>query len=231
MEVTSSPFTPYLPLLAHNALFNGIADRELPEVLSQIGAKIRRYDKDAYILLSDSSSRLMGIVLSGEIQVLKEDAFGNRAIIAQFGPGHLFGEAFAFAQTERLPVSVLAVSECHVLLLDYHHLIAPCPGCCNQHSLLVSNMLRILAHKNILLNAKIEVLSRRTTREKLLTYLHGQSLMHGSLSFDIPFNRQQLADYLCVDRSALSSELGKLRNESVLQFRRQHFELTHTGDQ
>lgn len=219
-------FEKYIPLLIHNPLFQGIPEQDLADVLASIGAQIKRYTKNELILRADSQPHHLGIVLSGDIQIIKEDVFGNRTIIAQFGAGHMFGEAFAFAQTERLPVSVLSVSDCETLTLDDRLLTSSCPKNCKEHALLVRNMLRILAQKNLLLNEKIEILSRRSTREKLLAYLYGQSLAQKSLSFDIPFNRQQLADYLCVDRSALSSEFGRLRDEGALHFHRQHIELT-----
>lgn len=157
---------------------------------------------------------------------MREDIFGNRAILTALMPGQLFGETFACAGVEILPVSVIAVSDCKILLLDYRRIITTCPTACVFHSRLIENMLKILAGKNLVLNQKIEALSARTTREKLLAYLVAQAGVAGSRRFTIPSTRQELADYLSVDRSAMSREMGIMQKEGMIRFKKNCFELT-----
>ena len=172
----------------------------------------------------------MGVVLTGSLHIVQEDFWGRRTILTHIGPGELFGEAFAFAELERLPVSAMAAEDAEVLLLDQRKIMSPCPEACGFHSDLVGNMLRILARKNVGLVQKIAHLTRRSTREKLLSYLSIRAREAGSGSFSIPFNRQELADYLAVDRSALSNELSKMRDEGILEFDRNEFELFKLED-
>lgn len=206
-------------------LFSGIEEEELRSLLGCIGAENRRYKKGSFIFTAGGSVTSIGIILSGSVHVLQEDFWGTRTILAMIGPGGLFGESFASAGMENLPVSVLAVEPCDILFIDFRRVATPCSFVCGFHVRLIKNMMRILAEKNILLTQKIEFLTRRTTREKLLAYLSAQARATGSGSFKIPFNRQELAEYLSVDRSAMSSELSKMHGEGILSFNRSHFEL------
>jgi CRP-like cAMP-binding protein len=167
----------------------------------------------------------VGILLSGGVQVFRDDFDGNRAIQATIQPGELFGETFACAGVARLPVSVEADQSSRVLLIRLKRIIETCPSACGFHNRVVLNLLKVLAAKNLLLNRKLEIVSRRTTREKLMAYLSFQARAAGSNHFAIPFDRQGLADYLGVDRSALSAEIGKLRREGVLESDRSVFTL------
>ncbi len=215
----------YFPLLKQTPLFSGIDVGNYAAMLNCLGATLRAYGKHEIIFLAGAPASSIGIVCEGEAHIVKEDALGNRNILSRLEAGDLFGETFSCAHTEHLPVSVLSVSESRILFLDYRRVITVCTSACSFHSRLVANMLTILAQKNVELDQKIEMLSKRTTREKLLTYLSTQSQQAGSRSFSIPYNRQELADFLCVDRSAMSAELGRLRREGVLHFERNHFEL------
>lgn len=215
----------FLPLLKTCPLFAGIEKNDLQKLLHCLAAIESRVGKNSFIFTADERVISVGIVLSGAVHVLQEDFWGNRVILTRIEPGGLFGEAFAFAEVEKLPVSVVAAEESVVLLMDCKHIAAPCGSACAFHAQLIKNMMRILAGKNILLTQKIRHITRRTTREKLLSYLSGQALQAGGSAFDIPFSRQELADYLSVDRSALSAELSKMRNENILRCRRSHFEL------
>ncbi len=203
----------------------GIADDELGALLDCLRAAPKSYAKDDFVFLAGERAGAMGIVLSGVLHIVQEDFWGRRAILARLPPGELFGEAFACAGLERLPVSVLAAEAAEILLLDYGKIIAPCARNCSFHARIINNMLRILARKNVMLVQKIEHLTRRSTREKLLSYLSGRARETGQNSFAIPFNRQELADYLAVDRSAMSNELSKMRDEGILDFSRNEFEL------
>lgn len=215
----------FFSLLLQTALFEGFSEQDLAGVLGCLPARRRRFAKNAVILLAGEPATDVGIVLSGDIRVLQEDLLGNRSILAEFGPGHLFAEAFACARVGSIPVTVTAASDCEVLFLGYRQIVTTCSSACGFHTRLIANMMAILAQKNLLLSEKLAVMSRRSTREKLLAYLSGQATRAGSREFSIPFNRQELADYLCVDRSAMSAELGRLRGEGVLDFSRSRFVL------
>ena len=167
----------------------------------------------------------MGVVLTGEVQTLREDLDGNRSILAAAGPGQLFGEVFACAQLDRLPVTVIASADSRILQLACRRIIETCSQSCIFHSQLIHNLLKIVARKNLMLNQKIDFISRRTTREKLMAYLTAQAKAADSRIFSIPYNRQELADYLGVERSAMSAELGKLKKEGTIDFHRNHFTL------
>ena len=167
----------------------------------------------------------MGVVLAGSVHILQEDFWGNRSLLGRAGPGDLFAEAFACAGVLRLPVSVEACEPTDVLLLDAGRLSAVCPAACPHHTQMIRNLLRLMAEKNVGLARKVEHMAQRTTRDKLLSYLSAEARRNGGSAFSIPFNRQQLADYLAVDRSAMCSELSRLRDEGLLDFHRSAFVL------
>lgn len=215
----------YFSLLQKIPLFQGILPEELPQMLGCLGARTAPYAKRQVILLEGQPVSSVGIVLTGRVQIVREDFTGNRNILAEAGPGSLFAEAFCFAKTENLPVTVISVADSEILWIDSRRMASPCSSACGFHAKLLENMLAVLARKNLLLNQKIEHLSKRTTREKLLSYLSDQAAWPGGREFDIPFNRQELADYLCVDRSAMSAELSRLQREGVLTFHLRHFKL------
>ena len=215
----------YPNILKKCPLCAGIAEGDLDALLTCLGAVQKTCAKDGFVLRAGDPAGAVGIVLAGALHIVQEDFWGKRAILARLAPGDLFGEAFACAGIKRLPVSVAATENAQIMLLDYRKIIAPCPKACAFHAVLVGNMLRILARKNVLLVHKIEHLTRRSTREKLLSYLSAQAREVGQSSFVIPLNRQELADYLAVDRSAMSSELSKMQAEGILTFKRNEFEL------
>lgn len=206
-------------------LFNGLEDAELAAILSCLDAEEKKFPKDAAIFNVGEPLRRIGMMLVGSAHIVRDDFWGKREILANLTPGELFGEALACAGVERFPVSVVAMEASEVLLFDYKKITEVCPEACSFHSLLLGNMLRILARKNVSLVRKMEHLTRRSTREKLLSYLSSQARQAGKNSFSIPFNRQELADYLSVDRSAMSAELSKMRDEGILNFTRNEFEL------
>ncbi|MGI6384234.1 MAG: Crp/Fnr family transcriptional regulator [bacterium] len=215
----------YLHVLKTVTLFRGIEEADLQSLLSCLSAKESRYAKGQTIFFSGESIEHFGIVLSGEVQVVQDDYYGNRSILARIDTGNLFGESFACAEIKALPVSVIAMTESELLFIDYHRLAVPCAKACGFHGKLIQNMLNIVSIKNILLTRKVEFISKRTTREKLLAYLSAEAKKAGSNRFSIPFNRQELADYLFVERSAMSAELSKLRDRGTLTFHKNRFEL------
>ncbi len=211
--------------LSQFPLFSGIRREELADMLQCLGARSVSYEKGRTIFLEGEPALWVGVVLAGEVQILREDLGGNRSILAAAGPGQLFGEVFACAQLDRLPVTVVASADSRILQLACRRIIETCSQACVFHSRLVHNLLRIVARKNLMLNQKIDFISKRTTREKLMAYLTAQAKAADSRIFSIPYNRQELADYLGVERSAMSAELGKLKKEGTIDFHRNHFTL------
>lgn len=211
--------------LKKTSLFRGTSEEELPILLDCLAPTTREYAKNELILRQGEDVSAVGLVLSGRAQVIEEDFWGNRSILADAWPGDLFAEAYAFLPGERLRVSVVAAEPTSVMLLDAKRMLEVCSSACRFHTRLVQNVLAESARKNLALTRKVSHMSKRSTREKLLSYLSGQALGAGSDAFEIPFNRQQLADYLCVDRSAMSSELCKMRDEGLLAFDKNRFQL------
>ncbi|NCB51277.1 MAG: Crp/Fnr family transcriptional regulator [Clostridia bacterium] len=215
----------YFEVLKTVDLFKGIDESDLQTLLSCLAAKTVHYEKGRTVFFSGESIDRFGIVLSGQVQIVQDDYYGNRSILAKIDTGNLFGESFACAESKALPVSVLTTTESKLLFIDCRRLAVPCAKACGFHSRLIQNLLSIVSMKNIALTQKIEFTSRRTTREKLLSYLSAEAQKAGNNRFCIPFNRQELADYLSVERSAMSTELSKLRDSGVLKFYKNQFEL------
>ncbi|MDD2457782.1 MAG: Crp/Fnr family transcriptional regulator [Eubacteriales bacterium] len=220
-----SPFASHVELLKTVSLFKGIQDAGLLALLPCLGARIGHYEKGQTVFSFGEQIDHFGIVLTGQVQVVQDDYYGNRSILSVIGPADLFGESFACAETRKLTVSVLATADCDLLFIDCRKLAMPCSLVCSYHGSLIHNMLQIVSQKNIALTQKIECTSKRTTREKVLAYLSLEAKKSGGGEFTIPFNRQQLADYLAVDRSGLSVELSKLSHEGILTSTKNHFEL------
>ncbi len=215
---------PFL-FLSQLPLFEGIRRSEIEPLFSCLNAKRAAYRRQEIILIAGEPAKAVGIVLSGAVQIVREDYLGNRNILSELSRGALFAESYACVQAEKLPVTAVSVTDSEVLWIDYRRIINPCSSACRFHSRLIENMLKIMAAKNILLNQKIEHISQKTLRGKILSYLSGEAAKNGADEFDIAFDRQEMADYLCVDRSALSGELGRLRRAGILDFCRNHFRL------
>ena len=213
--------------LAACALFEGVSREDRAAMLQCMQARAVDVAKGEAVFRAEGPAEYVGILLSGGVRVFREDFDGHRTIQAAVRPGDLFGETFACAGLSRLPVTAEADRPSRVLLIRMKRLIETCPSACAFHNRVVMNLLKAMAAKNLLLNQKLEITSRRTTREKLLAYLSAQARAAGSDSFVIPFDRQGLADYLGVDRSALSAEIGKLRREGVIESDRSAFTLLH----
>lgn len=214
----------YVSLLSCE-LFAGIEKDELHDVFDCLSAKMRTYGRDEFIFRVDEQAEYVGIVLTGGANVIQEDFWGNRNILTHIEPSELFGEAFSCAEVSRLPVSVIATEPSDIMLINYRKIMSIGTSRCVFHSRLISNMLGILAVKNILLTRKIEHLSKRTTRENLLSFLSAQAIQAKSNELTLPLNRQELADFLCVERSALSRELGQMKKDGLIDFNKNRFML------
>ena len=213
----------YHPILKRCPLFDGIEMEDLGAMLGCIGGRTVTARKGQPIFREGDPATQVGMVLSGAVQMIREDYYGNRSIVAHIGPAELFGETYACAGMEALPISVVADEDCQVLLMDCRRITTTCCSACTFHNRINFNLLKLVAMKNLVFDQKIQVTSKRTTREKLLTYLLDQAKLQGSNAFTIPFDRQELADYLEVDRSGLSAEISKLRREGILESEKNHF--------
>lgn len=215
----------FFDILRECPLFDRIGDESLKEMLGCLNAKERSYKKGDAVFAEGDKAKYLGIVLEGSVQLVRVDYYGNRSILANIEPPQLFGEAFACAGLKSLPVDAVAAADTKILLLDAQRIARPCGNACPCHGQTILNLLHIVAKKNLVLHQKIEITSKRSTREKLMTYLLLQAKKAKSHTFTVPYDRQELADYLEVDRSGLSAEISKLRNEKVLECRRSTFTL------
>lgn len=215
----------YVNILNNIALFENISSNYIPELLKKLNAFVKSYKKNEYIMLTGDPVKYIGIILEGNIQIIQDDIYGNRNITASFDAGSLFAEAFVCAKITTLPVDILASSNTDIMFIDSKKIFAPCGSYCEYHHILITNLLRIMASKNIVLSQKIQCISHKTTEEKILSYLNIQAKIHNSDEFDIPFNRQGLADYLGVERSAMSTVINQLVKKGVIETKRSHFKI------
>lgn len=206
-------------------LFKNISPSDLPHLLKCLNSYEKIFHKNETIFLQGTSIHHIGLVLEGEVCIIKDDYWGNHTIISHLLPGEIFGEAYACIPNALLDVSVEAAKTCRILFLDVQDILHACKHGCHFHHQLIQNLLAIVSYKNLTLNQKIDHVTKHSLREKTLAYLSFQAKQSASSSFDIPYNRQQLADYLCVDRSALSNELSKLQKEGIISFHKNHFTL------
>ena len=215
----------YFDILRKCRLFSGVEDENLIPLLGCIGAKVESYGKKYTVLAEGSAPKYMGIVLSGSVQVINVDYYGNRTILSGAEPSELFGEAFACAEIKSLPVSVIANEDSEIMLISAERILHSCHNACAFHQKMIFNLMKNLADKNTMFHKKVEITSKRTTREKLMTYLMLEAKKQGKNEFLIPFDRQELSDYLEVERSGLSAEISKLRNEGIIECRKNRFKL------
>lgn len=210
-------------MLSRCALFAGFSVEEIKAVYPSLGPRVRALGRGQAALEAGEPARRMGVVLRGSMRIVRDNYDGSRSIIGSAHPGELFGEAFACAGVEALPVSVIASEPSRVMLLEMTRILNSAGGAFQGRLLL--NLLHVIAQRGLHIHQKLEILSQPTTREKLLCYLRFQARQAHGGSFRIPFDRQALADYLGVDRSALCTVIGQLRREGVIECRRSCFRL------
>lgn len=206
-------------------LFADIEENDLQALLSCLNAKVKKVKKNEIILDSGDKAEFVGIVLSGSVHIVQEDYWGNRSILSVITTGGLFAEAFSCTKEQKLLVSVISHKDNDILLLDCKKIITTCSSNCVFHAQLIKNLLKVLADKNIMLTRKIEHITKKSTKQKVLSYLSECALKNNENIFEIPFNRQELADYLSVERSALSNTLCKMRDEGIIEFNKNNFRL------
>ncbi len=214
-----------LPEEIPSPLFAGIRAEDRRTMLNCIGYSIRTYPGGSVVALEDEAIRYVGILLSGTVDMVKEDLWGNRTTILRLHRSDLFGETFACGENDLSLVTFIAPEETCILFLPFQKVMHTCSRSCVFHQQLVENMVRVIAAKNQEFLRKVEVVTKRTLREKILTYLSLQAQLQGSRYFTLPLNRAELADYLCADRSALSRELSLMRSEGLIDFDRNLFRI------
>ncbi len=215
----------FFSILAASPLFSGVTENELDAMLTCLAAKTEQFPKDVFLLHPGDAVKEIGMVLSGCALVVQEDIWGNRNILSRTAPGQTYAAAFACAPSSVSNVSVVTETPTAVLFLNVKRLLTVCPSACAHHSRIIRNLLSDLAGKNLLLNEKLTHIAQRTTRAKLMSYLSAEAQRRGAVEFDIPFSRQQLADFLAVERSGLSLELGKMKKDGLLDYHKEHFVL------
>lgn len=215
----------FIPILKKTKLFAGISEDEIGSMLSCLDARLHEYKKGEYVLLQGERLNHIMVLVAGELHIQRDDYWGNRSIINRIAVGEMFGEAYIAPESGALLNDVLAVEDSAVIFFDVRRIMTVCSSACRFHSMVVYNLFFAISEKNRKLVQKLGHISKRTTREKLISYLSEESKKHNSPSFTIPFNRQQLADFLSVDRSAMSNELCKMRDEGLLEFERNQFKL------
>ena len=215
----------YIPVLKRTKLFAGVADEEIGAMLSCLGARLQKYKKGEYVLRQGEHMSFITILVDGELHIQRDDYWGNRAIINHISVGEMFGEAYIAPESGALLNDVVAVEDSAVIFFDVRRIITVCSSACRFHSMVVQNLFFAISEKNRKLVQKLGHMSKRSTREKLISYLSEESKRQNSARFAIPFNRQQLADFLSVDRSAMSNELCKMREEGLIEFEKNQFRL------
>lgn len=215
----------YLKILKKSQLFSGVAEDEIETMLDCLSAELRTYQKGSYVLHQGEYLHHITVLVAGSLLIQKDDFWGNRSIVNKISIGEMFGEAYVAPGSEALLNDVIATEDSAIIFFDVHKILTTCSSACRFHSMVIQNLFYAISVKNRSLVQKLGHMSRRTTREKLLSYLSEQAKKQGTSSFEIPFNRQQLADFLSVDRSAMSNELCKLRDEGLLSFERNRFQL------
>lgn len=215
----------YLNILKKVSLFQNIEFESLEAMLGCLGTRKQEYEAGSVIILAGDRIQDVGILIKGTVQIIKEDIMGNRAIISKLNEGDIFSETLACAGIEESPVTVMALTPTTVLFIGVKRIITTCSSSCIFHTTLIANLLKVIAGKNIYLTNKMNILSHRSIRDKLLAYLTMEADKAESLIFTIPFNRGELADFLSVDRSALSRELANMQAEGLIDYHRNDFKL------
>lgn len=210
-------------LLAGTMLFQGIREHEIEAMLTCFSAEERTYGKDAYIYRAGDVTGRLGVVMEGAVNIIKDDVWGNRKIIENIGGGQIFGETYACLKGEPLMVDVQASERSRILFMDVNRILTTCSSSCDFHNRLIRSLMYVLAGKNLMLTKKMDIITPKSLRERVMVYLSQESVKQGCRTVTVPFNRQQMADYLSVDRSALSAELSRMQRDGGISYEKNRF--------
>ena len=215
----------YIETLKHTGLFSGVKENEISAMLNCLQAKLRIFKKGEYVFREGEHIDNITVLVEGKLLIQRDDYWGNRSIVNVIRIGEMFGEAYVAPESGSLLNDVVAEEDSAVIFFDVRRILTVCSTACRFHSMVIQNLFFAISEKNRKLVQKIGHMSKRSTRAKLLSYLSEEAKRHNNSHFTIPFTRQQLADFLCVDRSAMSNELCKMRDEGLLQFDKNIFTL------
>lgn len=215
----------YYNQIKNSPVFYGINDDELKGLLKCFRARVRKYEKEEMIIRQGDVISNIYLILDGGVNLEKDSYWGRRIIISRLGKNQNLALSFVGSKNVESSVDAITVEDTLVLILSYEKCTSMCQNACTRHKVLINNLFQILSKENIELIQKIENVSQKTIRDKVLTFLSNEAQKHHSNDFDIQFNRQDLADYLNVDRSAMSFELSKLQKEGLIKYNKNHFEL------
>mgnify|MGYP002734639996 CR=1 FL=1 len=215
----------YIPVLKRTQMFAGVGEEEIAAMLGCLQARLRTFKKGEYVYREGEHLSNIAVLAEGNLHVQRDDYWGNRSIINQVAVGEMFGEAYVGPDSGAILNDVVAVEDSTVIFFDVRRILTTCPSACRFHSMVVQNLFFTISERNRKLVQKLGHMSKRSTREKLISYLSEEAKKHNSGTFTIPFNRQQMADFLSVDRSAMSNELGKMRGEGLISFEKNRFTL------
>lgn len=215
----------YISILKRTQLFAGVVEDEISAMLSCLGARLETYKKGEYVLRQGEHLSDIVVLVVGNLHIKNDDYWGNRSILGQIAVGEMFGEAYVAPESGALLNDVVAIEDSSVIFFDVKRILTTCSSACRFHAMVVQNMFFAISEKNRKLVQKLGHMSKRSTREKLISYLSEEAKKQTSSTFTIPFNRQQLADFLSVDRSAMSNELCKMRDEGLIEFEKNNFKL------
>lgn len=211
--------------LTNTILFRGTNENEVEAMLSCLQSFTKTYQKGDIIYHMGDEINHLGLVISGSVNIENDDIWGNKSILNNVQSGEIFAETYACIPSDPLMVMAVATENSEILFLNVHRILTTCPHSCQHHNKLIQNLLQVTAQKNLALSQKIFHTSPKSIRGRLLSYLSQQALQSGDKNFTIPFNRQQLADYLNIERSALSGELSKMKKDGILDYNKNSFVL------
>ena len=215
----------HIEQLQKSMLFSNISAEDIKKMCTCLQLREKKIEKDEFVFHAGDVVNKVYLVISGSMHIVDEDFWGNRSLIETMPAYTLFGEAYAISNTEEHLVSVVAAEDAVVLELEPSCLTKPCPRGCECHIEIIRNTEKILSIKIIRLTEKLGHIMKRSTKEKVCSYLSKCARKNRSNRFCIPYSRQELADYLCVERSALSHELSKMTKHGIIRCRRNEFEL------
>ncbi|MCI1305090.1 MAG: Crp/Fnr family transcriptional regulator [Lachnospiraceae bacterium] len=226
--MVSSAYTPSdsdLSILRSSVIFDGISREEILTLLPCLENQKKVFEKGEAIFRAGDRISMIGLLLSGSAHIERYDYWGGRHIVNALRPGDLFGESYAASPQNVINVTVLADTGASVLFLNLSRILRMCATACPFHARVIGNLVSLLARRNLTLNEKLTYVTQHSLRDKILSFLSAESIRQHSSYFDIPFDRQQLADYLNADRSALSKELSRLKKEGIIDYQKNHFHL------